>query len=146
MRGCVVSEFMGVQVYQLREMWPVARGYILQAVERSAGEYDEASLYEALTNRSMQLWLLWEKEGGLLGAAITQVVNFPTRKVAEVVLAGGRDIHLWADQLEVVEAWARSVGADELRFLGRVGLDKVVREQGYVRAYTVFSKTLGVVH
>lgn len=141
--------FAGVQVQQLMYMWPHAREFVLSALEHGRGEFDEAAIYHEISDGGMQLWLLW-REGDandeLLGAAVTQILEFPTRAVVEIVLAGGRDFHLWGDQIAVIEAWGLERGAQELRFFGRPGFEKAMVPLGYRKSYVVYSKTLGVIH
>ena len=73
------------------------------------------------------------------GAMVTEVVNFPQRRVMNIFLAGGE-----LDQLLDMEAdatrWCKTWGATGAMLHGRKGWEKVLAERGYRHLYTVLGK------
>ena len=79
---------------------------------------------------------LWPAERG---AMVTEIVNFPQRRVMNVFLAGGE-----LDQILAMEAdaigWSKHWGANGVMLNGRKGWERVLAARGWRHLYTVMGK------
>lgn len=139
----------GVQSAEIPAGWVLAREFIESALGQAYGEYSPQDIYEGLLEGRFQLWVLWKDSPigpEALAAAVTQLIDFPNRRVLELLLMAGHDFDTWREQIEVLEAWGVAKGASELRFYGRRGFERAMAPLGYEARYTVCAKRLGVLH
>lgn len=73
--------------------------------------------------------------------AITQVLDFPRKRVLELFMVVGKgcELHLLEDQ---IIAYAKSINADFIRTYGRVGWRRRAKEMGWKHTHSVFIKEL----
>ena len=109
-----------IQEFKRCEKW------IEDALEYSHGTFTIESVFEDYINGHLQLW------PGEKSVIVTQIVDYPGKKVLHMFLAGG-DI----EELEIlhtsVEEYAKSVGCGALTLTGRPGWAKsFLRERDYI--------------
>jgi hypothetical protein len=97
-------------------VWSDAEPFLHDACEHS-GERTTHDVLIQLVTGNAQLWRIHDKAW-----AVSEVINYPRKKVASITLAGGRDARSWAREFqEVVIKWAKHYQADEIRCIGRRG-------------------------
>ena len=98
---------------------------LLQAgLDRGTGEYALDDIKYGVMMGDMQLW------AGMNYAAVTEVINYPQRRVVLVHLAGGElDALFNAD--ESFMRFVKMVGATGIEIIGRKGWSKVLRDRGF---------------
>ena len=66
--------------------WPYVKHFIKKPVDRSMNERDIDDVYLSLLHNQMQLWVLASEEEGILGACITQLIQYPKYKALSLPL------------------------------------------------------------
>jgi hypothetical protein len=130
-----LARLVGVPSPNVEAVWKFVERYIDRALSHGDGEFAAEDIRAALASRDMQLWVL-AGDDGIGGAGVTQIITYPRKKYADLVLWGS-DVPFeeFGPTLTVVEQWAEAQGAIP-RLFGRRGWAK--RLAGYVPRYTVF--------
>jgi hypothetical protein len=93
---------------------------------------DQNDLFSNILNGYARVFIATDK-AGVLGFAAVEVLTYPSRKVANVLAAGGKRgfisvlVH---ELLEELEKWAREQGADTFAVMGRPGWLKFAKSHG----------------
>lgn len=106
------------------EAFQVAAPMLQAALDRGQGEYHLEDIKEGVLLGDLQLWL------GEGYAAITEVLNYPQRRIVLVHLAGGELAPLVEADGELVK-FAKAMGATGIEIIGRKGWVKALRDHGY---------------
>lgn len=128
----------GVLAGDVDRIWPLVRGYLLNAIEYADGKYTEESVLESIRNRQMQLWVAGETE--VLVACVTTICDYPGKKVCNLMFVGGKDMNEWKHSLSLIEEWAKSLGCDSLEVWGRKGWERILSDYDVI--HTVIRKSL----
>lgn len=91
-----------------------------------------------------QLWLILDDDGTFKAFVLSEIkVNDDTghKSVILTELAGEGGIDI-VPLIKPIEAWAKSIGAQELRPMGRLGWRKALQKQGYEATVCLYSKDL----
>lgn len=107
-------------------------------LERACQRFGERSAHDvlcALVTGNAQLWcahgIAW---------AVTEVINYPRKRVANVSLVAGRGVRLWANDLrEELTRWAKRYQCHEIRLVGRRGWHRLFPDS---KQTTVLSQCL----
>lgn len=135
-----------IQTHLIPELWPLVEEHAVKAM-RHHPFMDAADLLLTLLAGQAQLFIVTQ-DRELLGFAVTEVLNFPRRKVANVLAAGGRRGFLSVlptSLLEQLEKWAIEQGADTFAVMGRPGWLKYAKQHdgAYSQVVFVSQKRLG---
>lgn len=112
-------------------LWPKAAPFLCAALMSGGANYYDMSDIRAFVDQGkMTLWVLVGDECGVAGAGTTEIVQYPKRRVASVVLFGAdpglKDT--WLPKLEAVERWASEMGCADLKIGGRMGWKPLLPE------------------
>ncbi len=113
----------GVLSADVPKEWGFAKPLIAKGCKYSRGKYRANDFYPDLLEGDMQLWI-----NKPTAAAITEIKLFPHKKVCCVIVAGGRDINQFKEDLQVIEMWAKSEDCDAVQVVGRPGWQRVLKE------------------
>lgn len=115
-------------------------GLLVPAFERAAGEIDVWSALKECALGKMQCFV-GESNGIINTAMITFFCDYPLKRVCDVIAYAGkaRDFY-WFNQ--VLEDWARTNGAVEMRGYGAEAPMRLARKHGYEEVYRVYKKDL----
>jgi hypothetical protein len=113
--------------------WGEIEKLVKRATDRSHGCYEPVDVLALLfANRAAMLFIESEDEAPrLLVVAVTEVRDYPRRRVIDTAFIGGApgsdtDVALWAPLLvERLEEMARAIGATLLTGAGRIGWARV---------------------
>lgn len=99
------------------------------------GTHELQDILDAIKSGSMQSFVSGDSW------AVTQVAEFPRKRVLEVLFLVGRleDVPALRDQ---VEAFGRAVGADFVRAYGRPGWEATAKSLGWQPSQRIFAKDL----
>ncbi len=84
-----------------------------EALSHCQGTHTLEDVRQGIAKGALQLWI------GRRSVAVTEVVNYPRRRVLNVFLAAGEHADM-AACMPGIEAYARGVGAGALMMAGRV--------------------------
>lgn len=111
------------------------RPHIERALAHSGGTHSYEDVKEAIEQGLMQLWPV---RGGCI---VTEIIEFPRRRVLNVFLGGG-DMAQLLDLHESVIAWARAQGCDAVRASGRWGWKRVLPEHGWEPTHMNYERAI----
>lgn len=126
------------------QAWPMVEPLLQRAVDQQTWpEMLLEDVYSFLMARDMQLWAVIDRSTSMFKAAgVTQILVYPRKKVARLVLVAGEDMDEWTNSLESVEAWAIANGATFVDAFCRPGLAKKLKPHGFTSVYVVVEKDL----
>lgn len=134
-------ELRGVPATQVDLVWTPVKHFIQAALDRTEGEMSIDDVYNALIDRDMQLWILLD-EFHVIGALVTQILEFPNVKACRYVAMGG-DVHGDFDEITgMIEQWAATQGCQRMEIVGRPGWARALRDHGYRQAYSYVTKRI----
>ncbi len=122
-------EFIAVRSALVDIYWAAAWELLRPAVARN-GLYTEESIRNALRAQEMQLWMV-ETGDEYTMAAVTEIAQYPARKIGVVLFMGGANLDREIQFLDEIEGWARAHGCDRFVNWGRPGLRKKLEQRGY---------------
>jgi hypothetical protein len=124
--------------------WPNVIGAIRTYTDRFPEDASVESVIRDVMHGAMRLWVVRDAAGATVAAVLVTLgtVEATGWKRASVVGFGGvRGIEA-LPMLPVIEAWARSQGADEIEAVGRPGWRKLLGGLGYREAAVILRKRL----
>lgn len=111
------------------------RPWIEAALERADGTHTLNDVIENIFKGSMQFWPAPK------GCAITEIIQYPRKKVLHVFLAGG-EMEQIVDMDGSAVQFARANGCSGMSIAGRKGWARVLKEKGYQETFTVLTKDI----
>lgn len=131
MAGPVSHVIHRVRAGLIPDLWPAIRPFAVAAL-RVHHFIDAEDLLTILLGGGASLFVC-EHNARVVGFGALEVVQYPRRRVANVLAAGGEVGLLSATRdsfLDIAEAWAREQGADTLAVTGRPGWARVLARRG----------------
>lgn len=115
-------------------------GDMLQLALNEGGcRYSLDNIREACEQRDMQMFLA-RGESDLRGVLVTQIVQYPTKRILEMAFMAGIGI---SDMLlfeHDIEKFARECGVDDIEIVGRIGWSKVLGKDWRQRAVVLVKR------
>lgn len=107
--------------------WPEAIKHLAEPIALSRGCYEPEDVFGYCQKGDMQLWLVAEDEA-VLAACVTEIVNYPRKRVVRAVFCGGREMSKWLGLMDsTLEGWSKGWGCTGIELLGRRGWSRVVQ-------------------
>lgn len=132
----------GIPADAIERFWSFAEPYIKRAIDHTNGEYKPADLKMFCKDRVVQLWLISENER-VVGAATTEIINYPQRKHCRVVTLGGSKAVEWMGLLDaVLTDWAKEQGCEAMEAFVRKGFVPVLVKYGFKHQYSAVFKPI----
>lgn len=116
----------------LFDIWPAIEPHASRAMEYHPF-MTAADVLEVLKWGAAQLFVA-TNAGGVMGFAVMEMVQYPSRKVANVLACGGDEGFLSVavhNLLPVLKAWGAEQGADTFALSGRPGWVRALRNAGF---------------
>lgn len=135
--------FGGVPSQHIDLVWEQLEPFIAEAFSHTRGEFTLAEVREAVKDRQMQVWVLWDLDTNLVnGVGLTRLEQYEEFIICHILVASGGSEAEWRHVLPVIESWAMQKGARFLRWWGRRGTEKFGKRSGFVTDYVVMTKEL----
>ena len=109
------------------------RGWIEAALEYGGGTHYYEDIAEGVTSGVLQLWPAER------GCWVTEVTQYPRKKVLHVFLAAG-ELDQIIDMHESVVQWAIEQGCESLTMTGRKGWGKPLKNSGWKSQLVLYEK------
>jgi len=133
----------GIPAFLVARMWPFALPYVKRVLDRMAGELTTDDILQSCQSNDMQLWLVANDVGRVVGAGITELVHYPRRFLCRIVALSGSNFAEWAKSAHtVLENWARQQGCDGIEAWVRRGYVPKLKEMGYQFRFTAVIKDI----
>ena len=107
--------------------------WIESALDKGGDTHSFLDVVEGVLSGHMQLW------PGEEGCAVTEIVNYPNKKVLHVFLAAG-DLKRITNMHEDAVEWGKSQGCNGMSLSGRSGWKKILEKEGWKQQQVVLVK------
>ena len=112
-------------IEEVAEKWHLIAP-MLRTATRRTGCYEPIDLLQMAMRGQVGIWIC-EVAGTVRAAIVTQIEQYPRKRVLEVMFLGGSDLRDWLDDaMDVLIAHAQQTGCDHLATLGRPGWARVL--------------------
>ncbi len=120
----------------LHIVWNEVEPLIKKALDDT---YTARDILDGLVKNSFQLFISWEDK--VESAVITEVIQYPQKKVCRYFLAGGSNINNWLEPIQQeIEKFAKYNQCDAIEVAGRKGWLRKLK--GYEQKIYLMSKKL----
>lgn len=127
-----MTQLRGISASRIKGMWGVIQPHIDRALRHDTGRYSANSIYHALLRRDMQLFVA-ESEGRIRAVCVTEIRNYPQKRVGTIFLCAGEGVADWLPHLSQIEGWMREKGCKEIDIYGRPGWAKLLPDYQFAR-------------
>jgi|TARA_R100001594_G_scaffold22566_1_gene43783 hypothetical protein len=101
--------------------------------------YTSNDILKGLINNSFQLFISWNDK--VECAVVTEVAQYPQKKICRYFLAGGNNMENWLEPIQQeIEKFAKHNNCNSVEVAGRKGWSKKLK--GYEQKIYLFSKEL----
>ena len=120
----------------LHIVWNEVEPLIKKALDDT---YSARDILDGLVKNSFQLFISWEDK--VESAVITEVIQYPQKKVCRYFLAGGSNMNNWLEPIQQeIEKFAKYNQCDAIEVAGRKGWLRKLK--GYEQKIYLMSKKL----
>lgn len=122
--------------------WSHAETFVAEALKHSQGEMSLADAAAGVCSGKIQLWLVVE-EGAqeIIGAATTEIIQYPQTRALRVITIGGKRFQEWASLMNRrFEQMASLENCTRIEAVGRQGLSRMLIPYGFSKAYVFLTK------
>lgn len=134
-----MTRLTGVVAADIEHVWPVIAPLLQRAVDKSQGDMSVDDIRDALTKRDMQLWV-WTENTEITACLVTQIVDYPRRRVCQMPFIAGRSMKLWLACESMIAAWAKEHDCTQLEGFARKGWLRVLPH--WRQAWTTIRKDI----
>ena len=122
--------------------WPVINEWIVSALNHGGVFLTPENIWSALLLGHMTLWLALDEQEQVHACAITQIIQYPRIKCANVIVLGGRGMDDWLHLRSGIEEHAKANGCEAMESLSRPGIARKMRDHGYIPLVSILRKAL----
>lgn len=126
-----------VKSEDLADVWISASPMLQKALNKSDGCFDIEDIRKGIEGKDFQLWV-WV-DVTIKAALVTEIRQFPRKKVCIMFLCGGEDLSEWRDD-KTVDVWAKAMGCEDMQIHGRKSWLKVLN--GWQERHTTIGRSL----
>jgi hypothetical protein len=122
-----------VEEPRIDELWPLLAPFLEPSLDVGNEVYID-NLYEEVKRRQGLLWVGYSEELGIYGAAITEIIQYPRKKVFLIKYLGaktGAMKPILDVAMSVFRRFATELECDVVQLYGRKGWVNVLRPYGY---------------
>ncbi|CAB4190114.1 hypothetical protein UFOVP1288_37 [uncultured Caudovirales phage] len=122
----------------VRTEWPRIQGFMTEVSKYTHGQYEPGDILDLVLDYGCSLWIAYEGDT-VKGAVVTQINDYPRKRVLCVIFLGGVDFPTWKDpMLATLRAWAIDNKCDALQADGRSGWERVFSADGVKTVWRTF--------
>ena len=119
--------------------WDKIEGFIGKAAKYTYGRYTVDNIYDMVVEGDYQLWVAFNSDEVFKGAVVTNIMNYPQKKILCMQFCGGEQLKLWKDpMLALLKRFARDSGCEGIESTGRPGWAKVFQNDGYKATWVTY--------
>jgi len=126
--------------------WPYVKDLVQKPIDRTLGERNVDDIYYSLIHEQLTLWVAVDKEDGIIGIMITQILFHPQYKVLALPLIGAKPhtINRWFfkswEKDSPLLQYARENNCKRIEGYARDGWLKMIEKIGFKKYNTVVTK------
>lgn len=131
-------QLFGVPSSDIDLYWVHAEPLLAKTLEYCDGRYETIDIYKFLKDRDMQLWVSYNDDKKMAVACVTEIIQYPRKKVMNIVFLAGIESETWLHCCENLKAFALSHGCQSVYGYGRKGWEKVSKPLGFKPIHTIY--------
>jgi hypothetical protein len=126
------------------QYWSTLSTYFEKVIEHGQGESTLTDYLRKVLNNYAQCWALVSEDYKIVGAGLTEIINYSQHKTLHIIAYSGDDFDSQAKVFSTVEEYAKNMGCKAIEQWGRSGWAKVLPKYvpGFKEAYVVMRKDL----
>jgi hypothetical protein len=139
-------ELIQINSNAIEVTWPYVKDLVQKPLDRSLGERDLQDVYNSLVHSQLVLWIAVNKEDGILGVMITQLLFHPQYKVLALPLIGAKPhtinkwfLKSWEKNSPLLQ-YARENNCKRIEGYARDGWLKMIEKIGFKKYNTIVTK------
>ena len=139
-------ELIQINSNAIEVTWPYVKDLVQKPLDRSLSERDLQDVYNSLVHSQLVLWIAVNKEDGILGVMITQLLFHPQYKVLALPLIGAKPhtinkwfLKSWEKDSPLLQ-YARENNCKRIEGYARDGWLKMIEKIGFKKYNTVVTK------
>jgi hypothetical protein len=139
-------ELIKINSNAIEVTWPYVKDLVQKPIDRTLGERNVDDIYYSLIHEQLTLWVAVDKEDGIIGIMITQILFHPQYKVLALPLIGAKPhtINKWFfkswEKDSPLLQYARENNCKRIEGYARDGWLKMIEKIGFKKYNTVVTK------
>ena len=139
-------ELIKINSNAIEVTWPYVKDLVQKPIDRTLGEQNLEDVYNSLIHGQTILWIAANKEEGIMGVMITQIVYHPQYKLLLLSLVGAKlhTINKWLDYSwqkgSPLLEYAKENNCKRIEGYIRSGWLKFLKKHGFKKYNTVVTK------
>ena len=133
----------------VEEVWDTVRDGVCRAMKHSDCSMEGDDFRDELIAGNCQLWLLVENAKEIVGHGITQVIQFPRKRVLRILTFEGKGgeqgmvaMKLWNQFYDDIEDFGMKRGCDHVEAQTRAGMARTLKKYGWNDQYHIVTKEI----
>ena len=134
-----------VPVDEVRNIWENVSRHVKKATDYTYGRYREIDVLHECLMGKFNLWVVYreEEEVDYIGAAVTEVLQYPRKKALSVVFLSGDDFSEWMPEIDKKFVdFAKVLECDFVEACGRAGWERKVKKLGWIKRFSIIERPL----
>ena len=128
-----------VEAEDIDMVWDEASPLIEKALRHAEGELIPNDIKKHLDSGNLRLWVALE-DRDVIAAMVTEIIQYPRKKIVRVITLAGKDMSLWYDFLPMLEGYAIRHGCSSLEAWTRKGMTRKLKD--WKHSYDIITKDL----
>ena len=120
-------------------VWDDVAPLIKKALQHAEGELIPDDIKKHLDKGDLRLWVALEGKE-TIAAMVTEIIQYPRKKIVRVITLAGRDMGMWYDFLPMIEGYAIRNGCSSLEAWSRKGMARKLKD--WKHSYDIITKDL----
>jgi len=120
-------------------VWNDVVPLIEKALQHAEGELVPDDIKKHLDTSELRLWVALENKD-VIAAMVTEIVQYPRKKIVRVITLAGKDMSMWYDFLPMLEGYAIRSGCSSLEAWTRKGMTRKLKD--WKHSYDIITKDL----
>lgn len=134
-------KLFGVLSTEIDQAWMQVSPILEKAIPYTDGKYSLEDINEGIKSRELQLWLSTRQEGPTT-CMVTRIIQYPQEKILLIMLYAGESLKNMIHFKPIIYNWAKENGCMSIYIYGRAGWEKVLKDEGYEKVYSVLRMKL----
>ena len=128
-----------VEAEDVDMVWDDVAPLIEKALLHAEGELIPDDIKKHLDTSELRLWVALENKD-VIAAMVTEIVQYPRKKIVRVITLAGKDMSMWYDFLPMLEGYAIRSGCSSLEAWTRKGMTRKLKD--WKHSYDIITKDL----
>lgn len=114
-----------------------------EAMLTMRGKYDGEDIFTCAVLNKVQFWIgIDDSDLDIKLFGITQINDFPSTRICQVICVTGKEKELWENQMIHVEKWAKHNGCTDMELIARPGWERIMKKYNYEKTHVVLNKAI----